>query len=189
MSEASKPEPIETFNASPAWKFQIYILGGMLFLALVGMGLSQALQQGSWWYWLFVVIVYAALGLWRSTNRARKKDQAIRNMVGRELAHWAILLVFLAIVFVLERQEIISRAASSDIALLLLAISCCLAGVHFDWLLMLVGIFLTVMVIAMATLDQYSIVLWVIMIVMAIGAVAFFYFKSNSGASAAKSID
>jgi hypothetical protein len=189
MSEAAQPVPDGKSKSSAAWKIQFYALCGMLLLALIGMGLSQALQKGSWWYWLFIVVVYAILSLWRSTSKAKKKDKPIRSLISRELGHWVILLAFLGVIFLLEQKEIISRDASSDIALLLLALSCCLAGVHFDWLMLLVGIFLTVMVVAMATLDQYSIVLWVIMILMAVGAAAFYYFKSTSGGSSSESFE
>ena len=189
MSEDAKPAPVEKSKSTAPWKLQFYALCGMLLLALVGMGLSQALEKGAWWYWLFVVVVYAALGLWRSTSKARKKDQAIRKMIGRELGHWAILLAFLGVVLLLERQEIITRPAASDISLLLLALTCCLAGVHFDWLLFIVGIVLTIMVVAMSTLEQYTLVLWVIMILVTIGAASFFYFKSKTSGSAIESFE
>lgn len=189
MSEAAKPVPVEKSKSTAPWKIQFYTLCGMLLLALVGMGLSQALEKGAWWYWLFVIVVYAALGLWRSTSKARKQDKSIRKLITRELGHWAILLAFLGVVLLLERQEIITRPAASDISLLLLALSCCLAGVHFDWLLMIVGIVLTIMLVGMSTLEQYTLVLWVIMILVAIGAAAFFYFKSKSGGSAMESFE
>ena len=51
--------------------------------------------------------------------------------------------------------------------------------VHFDWLLAIMGVVLTVMVVAMATLEQYSVVLWIVMILVAVAAAAFFYFKSK----------
>ena len=188
MSESTNPASPET-RSGASWKLQFYALCGMLVLALIGMGLSQTLVKGVWWYWLFVVVIYAALGLWRSTRKANKKDQAVRELIGRELGHWVILLAFLALVFLLERQEIIDRQASSDVALLLLALTCCLAGVHFDWLLMVVGIVLTIMVVAMSTLKQYSIALWVIMILVAILAATLFYFKSRSGDSVVESFD
>ncbi len=161
------------------WKLRFGILCAMLLLALVGMGLSQATETGAWWYWLFVVVVYAALGLWRSTRKAKQHNRPVRSLIGRELSHWAILLAFLSIVFLLERREIISREASSDIALLLLAISCCQAGVHFDWLLMTLGIVLTIMVVAMASLEQYTVVLWIVMILVASGAAGIFYLNSK----------
>jgi hypothetical protein len=161
----------------------------MLVLALVGMGLSQALEEGAWEYWLFVVVVYAALGLWRSTSKARQAGQTVRKLISRELAHWAILLGFLAVLLLLERREIINRQSASDFALLLLALSCCLAGIHFDWLLMIVGVVLTVMLVAMATLEQYSVVLWIIMILVVIAAAAFFYFKSKGRGSVAEPVE
>ncbi len=189
MSEAAKPAPVEKLKSIAPWKVQFYALCGMLLLALLGMGLSQALERRIWWYWLFVVIIYAALGLWRSTRKARKQDKAIRRLITRELGHWAILLAFLGVVYLLEREEIISRQAASDVSLLLLALSCCLAGVHFDWLLLIVGIVLTIMIVAMSTLEQYTILLWLIMILVAIGAAALFYFKSKSGGSTIESFE
>jgi hypothetical protein len=128
-----------------------------------------------------VVIVYAGLGLWRSTRKAKLAGKPIKELISRELTHWLVLLAFLAILLLLERREIIDREAASDFALLLLAFSCVLAGVHFDWLLLIIGVVLTVMLVGMATLAQYSIVLWLIMLAVTIAAAAFFYLKSKRG--------
>ena len=38
---------------------------------------------------------------------------------------------------------------------------------------------ISIMVVAMATLEQYSVVLWIVMILVAVAAAAFFYFKSK----------
>jgi hypothetical protein len=161
------------------WKLQLGILCGMLVLALGGMGMTQASKGGAWEYWLFVVVVYASLGLWGSARHAKQDGQPMWNRIAREIGHWAVLLGFMAVLLMLERREIIDRQAASDFALMLLALSCCLAGVHFDWQLMIVGVVLTVMLVAMATLEQYSIVLWVVMTLVAIGAAGLFYFKLN----------
>jgi hypothetical protein len=162
------------------WKIQFWVLCGMLLLALVGMGLTQAMEKGAWEYWLFVVVVYAALGLWRSTSKAKHNEQPVKKLISRELSHWGTVLAFLGVIVLLERREIIDRQSASDVALLLLALSCCLAGVHFDWMLLVVGVALAVMLVAMATLEQYSIVLWIIMILAAISAAAFFYLKAKN---------
>ena len=177
--ESDAVEP--TQSSSAGWKIQFYVLCVMLLLALVGMGLSQAMENGTWAYWLFVVFVYAGLGLWRSTRKARQEGKPVKALISRELGHWSVLLAFLGILFLLERKEIIDRESASDFALLLLAFSCCLAGLHFDWLLLIMGVVLTVMLVAMATLEQYSIVLWMIMIAVTIGAAAFFYLRSKRG--------
>lgn len=187
MNESDPQSPVEQANSaqtgcsSTSWKIQFWVLCGMLLLALVGMGLTQAMEKGLWEYWLLVVVIYAALGLWRSAGKAKQRGQPVKKLIGRELAHWGTVLAFFSVVLLLERREIIDRQSASDVALLLLALCCCLAGVHFDWLLLFVGVALTAMLVATATLEQYSIVLWIIMILAAVSAAAFFYFKVKRG--------
>jgi hypothetical protein len=182
MIDTTELTPTEA-KVNNDWNIQFGVLCGMLLLALIGMGLTQALEKGAWEYWLFVVIVYAGLGLWRSTGKAKQDGQPIKQLVGRELAHWVILLVFLGVVMLLERKEIIDRQSASDVALMLLAFSCCLAGIHFDWMLMIVGVVLTIMLVALSTLEQYTVVVWVIMVLAVIAAAAYFYFNFRGGDS------
>ena len=189
MNPSAEHNPAHESGLSTQWKIQFGILCGMLLLALIGMGLSQATEKGAWEYWLFVVIVYAALGLWRSIRKAKQDGKPVKQLIGSQLAHWAVLLAFLAVLLLLERREIINRQSASDVALLLLALSCCLAGVHFDWLLMIVGVFLTIMLVAMATLEQYTIALWIIMIVAVIAAGAFFYLRTRENGSVTESFE
>ena len=179
MNDSADQTLAEKIESGLDWKTQFYVLCGMLFLALVGMGLTQAMEKGAWEYWLFVVIVYAALGLWRSVGKAKQDGQPVKQLVGRELAHWMILLAFMGVVMLLERKEIINRDSASYIALMFLALSCCLAGVHFDWILMIVGVVLTVMKVTLATLEQYTVVVWVIMVLAVVAAAVYFYYKSN----------
>ncbi len=189
MTDSAKEAPDEYTKVNKQWKIQFYVLCGMLFLALVGMGLTQAMQKGAWEYWAFVVIVYAGLGLWRSTGKAKLEGRPVKKLIARELAHWLILLVFMGVVLLLERKEIINRDSASYVALMFLALSCCLAGVHFDWILIIVGVVLTVMTVALATLEQYTVVLWVIMVAAVVAAAAFFYIKSKNPESAIEKLD
>jgi hypothetical protein len=62
---------------------------------------------------------------------------------------------------------------------------CCLAGIHFDWLLLIIGVMVTVVLLAIATLTQYSIESWVVMLRVAVTAAAFCYFKTKRGGAAA----
>jgi 4-hydroxybenzoate polyprenyltransferase len=183
MIDSAEQATAENTVFGANWKIQLGVLCGMLLLALIGMGLTQAMQKGAWEYWLFVVIVYAGLGLWRSTRKAKQDGQPIKQLISRELSHWMTLLAFLAVLMLLERKEIIDRDSASDVALMMLAFSCCLAGIHFDWMLMIVGVVLTIMLVALAMLEQYTVVLWVIMVLAVIGAAAYFYFKSKGGDS------
>ena len=187
----NQPEQVltEKNDSSSQWKVHFAILCGMLLLALIGMGLTQAMETGAWEYWLFVVIVYAGLGLWRSTRKAKQAAKPVKQLIGRTLAHWLILLAFLGVVMLLERKEIINRDSASYVSLMLLAFGCCLAGVHFDWMLIIVGVVLTVMTVTLATLEQYTVVVWVIMILVVIAAGAFYFFKSKDHDSAIEHFD
>ena len=189
MIDSEEQTPVEYSQANKHWKLQFYVLCGMLFLALVGMGLTQAMDNGVWEYWLFVVVVYAALGFWRSVGKAKQDGRPVKPLVGRELAHWMILLAFMGVVLLLERKEIINRDSASYVAMMLLGLGCCLAGVHFDWMLTIVGFVLAVMTISLATLEQYTVVVWVIMILVVAAAAAYYFFKSKDGDSAIQEIE
>ena len=168
-------------RSGAGWKLQLGVLCSMLALALGGMGMSQASEGGAWEYWLFVVVVYASLGLWRTARQAKHDGEPVPKRIAREVAHWGVLLGFLAVLLMLERREIIDRESASDSALMLLALSCCLAGIHFDWKMLIVGVVLTVMMVAVATLEQYAVLLWIVMILVVIAGAGFFYLKSKTG--------
>ncbi len=174
---------VDDASSSGGWKLRLGVLCAMLALALAGMGFTQASDTGVWEFWLFVVLVYTALSLWRSLRSARQAGRSIRKSIVRELSHWGTLIGFLAVLSLLERREIIDRQSASYVALMLLALSCCLAGVHIDWLLLVVGVVLTIMLVAMATLEQFSVVLWLIMLAVVGLAAGFFYIKSKHGDS------
>jgi hypothetical protein len=173
-------------SSGGGWKIRLGVLCGMLALALAGMGFTQSSQEGVWEFWLFVVLVYAALGLWRSLRHARQTGQSLRKSIGRELAHWGTLIGFLSVLLLFERREIINRQSASYFALMLLALSCCMAGIHVDWLLLVVGVVLAIMLVVTATLEQYSVVMWVVMILVACLAAAVVFIKSKRGAAKSK---
>ena len=183
MEKSAEQSVTEEVASGTGWKIRLSVLCAMLVLALAGMGFTQASESGSWEFWLFIVLVYAALSLWRSSQSAKQSGQSVGKRLVRELSHWAILLVFLFVLLILERREIVNRDSASYFALMMLALTCCLAGVHVDWLLLVLGIVLIIMAVAMAMLEQYTVVLWLIMIVVAGLGAAFFYFQSKSGDS------
>ena len=179
-------ETVDQDGSGTSWKVRLGVLCVMLILALVGMGMTQASETGAWEYWLFVVCVYAGLGLWRSARSANKSGRSIWKSVGRELAHWGTLICFLAVLLLLERREIVNRASASYFALMLLSLSCCMAGVHIDWMLLVVGVVLTIMLVALATLEQLTAVLWIVMVFVVCLAAAFFYVQSKRDGSGSK---
>jgi hypothetical protein len=168
-------------TSGAGWKIRLSVLCAMLILALAGMGFTQASESGSWEFWLFIVVVYAALSLWRSWQSAKQAGPSVGKRLVGELSHWGKLLVVLFVLLMPERREIVNRDSAPYFALMMLALSCCLAGVHVDWRLLVLGVVLMIMSVAMAMLEQYVVVLWLIMIAVAGVGAAFFYLQSQGG--------
>jgi len=172
MADVDPGSAVEVEHSSST-KRQLVAFSILLALALIGMGFTQSRENGGWEYWLFLVLVYAGVSITRTWRRRREPGKPIAPMLRTQLLHWVGLIVMLKLLFVMEYTDVISREAAGDIALLLLALGCYLAGVHFDWQFLLIGVVLTVMAVAMAYL-QVNIV-WMMMIPLAIGAAVIFY--------------
>jgi predicted PurR-regulated permease PerM len=83
-------------------------------------------------------------------------------MVLRQLCHWLGIGVALSLDFYIRGSGEESGAGAGLNALLLLALGCYLAGVHFDWLFAPVGVHLTLALIILTKADQY---LWLLFVV------------------------
>ena len=75
----------------------------------------------------------------------------------------------------LERTDIMDRSAAADAALLLLALTCVLAGIHFEWMFLVIGTVLALMVVVVAKTEQFE--MWLIMVPAALAAVGFFFWR------------
>jgi len=161
------------------WKQEFWLLCTMLVLSLVGLGITQAAAAGAWEFWLIAVLVFCGIGLFHTSRRARRAGSPVRPMMLKQLLHWGGLLVALKVLILLERTDTISRDSASDSSLILLALTCYLAGLHFDGMFLILGMVLAVMVVALGTAQQYAFLLWVIVIPVAAGGAALFYWKAK----------
>ncbi len=137
--------------------FWIFVF--MLALAILGAAVSQAVETGGRYYWLALVLIYAAISITRTYLRARDQAQSLWSMVGTQVLHWVGVLVAINIILLFESAGVSDRGPAADYSLLVLALSCYLAGVHFDWTFMLLGGMLAVIAVGLGYLDQFSIYL------------------------------
>jgi hypothetical protein len=142
----------------------------MLVLALVGAGVSQAEDQGRILrlYWFGLILVYAGISIVRAWLKAKHQAQPVWPMIRSEVFHWLGALIAIKIILLFEATGITNRGPASVYSLLVLALSCYLAGVHFDWTFMLLGVILAVIAVALGYLDQLSI----FMVLLPLAAVA-----------------
>lgn len=157
------------------WTFVV-----MLALALVGAGVSQFEDRGGWLYWFGLVAIYAAISVARAWLHAKDQGQPVWPMIRTLVLHWLGALIAIKIILLFEATGITNRGPASVFSLLVLALSCYLAGVHFDWTFMLLGGILAVIAVALGYLDQLS----VFVVVLPVAAVALWIVFRHKLASA-----
>jgi len=156
-------------------RLDLWLFVLMLVLALVGIGVTEVEHSGGKLYWLFLVLVYAGISLVRSWQGARGQGQPVWPMIRAQVFHWLGALVAINIVLLYESVDIASRGAAADYSLLVLALSCYLAGVHFNWAYALLGGVLAVVAVGLGYLDQLSLVA----LVLPLAALAVWFFAKR----------
>ncbi len=158
---------------------QLIVFCALLILALIGMGVTESRQDGGWEYWIFLVVIYGLTSIVLTWRQAKHRGEPVWRMIREQVFHWVGVLITLKVLFLLERTDVMSREAISDVSVIILALACYLAGVHFQWIFLIVGIFVGIMAIALAYTEQY--VVWLIMIPLAAGAVWVFLQRMQKG--------
>lgn len=143
-----------------AWKIAGVSVAIMVVLALVGVGLATAEVGVARNYWMALVPVYGVL----CTFTAWKHARAGEHLVLRQVLHWTVIAAAVALDFGLRSDGLETQLASGLNSLLLLAVGCFLAGVHLDWLFVLVGALLVLTLVLVAKADQY---LWLLLLAAA----------------------
>lgn len=146
---------------------KIHIVLGIILLLLAFLGVLLTSWQNPYIhaYWLGLVFVYAlsSLGLsWFShSNHSLTLSEA-----GRELLHWFGLIVTIYLVEHFKQMGLFSTPISSLVELLLLALTTFLAGVHFNSMFLLIGLFLGLIALLSVIIFEYlSFILLPILIV------------------------
>lgn len=134
----------------------------MVLLALLGVGLTTTNRPMARTYWMVLVPVYGVLCVVTALIRGRHDPAANRYMVARQFFHWLGVAIALALTFLIQGAGEESSQAAGLNALLLLAAGCYLAGVHLELQFVVVGLFLTLIMVIVARFEQY---MWLIFLI------------------------
>jgi hypothetical protein len=171
-AEPERPPEAATTTAPPRRERKLaveeIILVVLLALSAVGIAVSEILPRSAFGYWLAMVPVFGGISLFAGWSRSREQGMTAVGVLRGQLLHWAALAVAVCLVFLFEYTGRMSSEDAALVALLALALTTFLAGVHFDWRYCVVGALLAAAVAAVAVLNEF---LWVIVIAaIAIGA-------------------
>jgi hypothetical protein len=141
----------------------------MIVLALLGAAITLSDARWANRYWLLLVPIYGFI----SIVTAWRRHGASSSAVGRQMLHWICVAVAIAIDFAYLQSSGQQTSTGTGLSsLLILALGCLLAGVHFDWLFALVGVLLLVTVFIVAVAQEYIMLIFAIGLIVAIVALA-----------------
>jgi hypothetical protein len=184
MPPAEPERPLEATTGTapprPARKLAVeeIILVVLLTLSAVGIAISEVLPREAFGYWLAMVPVFGGVSLFAGWSRAREQGMTAVGVLRNQLLHWVALAVAVCLVFLLEVTGRMSSEDAALVALLALALTTFLAGVHFDWRYCVVGALLAAAVVAVAVLKEF---LWVL-VIAAVAVAAFLVYRARRGA-------
>jgi hypothetical protein len=161
------------FPISGSWKIACAVAVIMVLLALLGIGLTTTSSAAASTYWISLVPIYGLLCVSLAWARARYDVGVRRPAVIRQVFHWLGIGLAVGLDFYIRGTGVETESAAGMNALLLLALGCYLAGVHFEWLFVLVGILLTLALLVVVKADQY---VWLIFVVGGLAVAAMLAF-------------
>jgi hypothetical protein len=159
---APGPEVQSRFLIKAFRRFTVFIAILMLLLALLGVGLATTERSVARTYWITLVPVYGLACVITAWRRAGPGSRFDTHAVIRQVFHWLGIGVALALDFSIRGSGEETGAAAGLNALLLLALGCYLAGVHLDWLFVVVGMLLTLVLVIADKMEQYMVIIFIV---------------------------
>jgi hypothetical protein len=163
---AARVEPAQgAFPVHRSWKIALCVAVLMVLLAMLGVALSTAAGAKSstaYVYWVSLVPLYGLLCIWAAWAHTRHGQLFTMRQVYQQVLHWLGVGLALALDFVIRNTGEESSMGAGMVALLVLSLGCYLAGIHFEWLFILVGVLLSLTLLVVAYAEEY---LWLIFVV------------------------
>ena len=149
------------------------VFAALLTLSVGGIAIADFSVRFGFYYWLAMVPIFAAASLYTGWTRARDRGESIHQILWRQALHWMALALAVYLVFMLEQTGRLNQEDAGLVALLALALTTLLAGVHFDWRLMLLGGLLGATAACSAFVEEFF---WILLIPAVVaGGIAFFW--------------
>jgi len=119
-------------------------------------------------YWLVMVPVFGVLSMVMTGIRTSRDGDEVAPALLRQVLHWAALGAAIALLFYLQSVGRLPERDVSLLALMALALTTFLAGVHGDWRFAVVGLILGTGATVMALLEAYRLLVIIPIAVLAI---------------------
>lgn len=185
MTDFSAPNTDAAQNSAPSKqslsksiKTEEALIATLIVLSIAGIAITNFSPFESYYFWLAMVPVFGLTSLYIGWSKARKRGEGITRIIWVQLLHWVGLLAAIGLIYLLYYTT--GRIDNNQLALLTLitlSLATFLAGVHFDWRFIVVGIVLGAAVAGAAFVEQ---IIWMITIpIAALILLAVFWWKRS----------
>src|SRR5215468_6916273 len=169
---APAPKPSADRLTSVAVRFQAVVLrralivGVLVLLVMVGLFLSNFAVNKALGYWELMFPVFGSACVWHELAGGTAYVKPLWRILLRQFFHWMFPIVAVRVLFLQHARGEMSADSVALVVLVLLALTCFLAGIHFDNSFVWVSLVLVVAAIVGTEVETY---LWLIAV---LGAVA-----------------
>ncbi len=163
---------------SPQIRVRVIISLVMLLLGLLGVVLTTIEQDGAWYYWHILTIVYAVMSMGLSSHLKKNKWKVTGMTLWHELFHWLGVWLCIVLLSFLVHLGFIGRFVASIEMLILLALATYLAGIYTEPIFIPLGVLLG---LAAAVMGLFQVYLYMIIIPAAViaGCVIFWVIRRS----------
>jgi hypothetical protein len=168
--------------------WRLLVVGMLGVLVMIGLFLSNYSSDGALYYWCAMFPIFGVACLAHELVAGRAYEIALWRILLRQALHWLGPIVAVKILFMQHARGQMATNAVALTIILLLAVTCFLAGVHFDRSFYWVSAFIAVAAIIGTEVETY---LWFVVVMLLIGiaiaALSAILLRRGSKASAAAS--
>lgn len=138
----------------------------LVFLSLGGVAIMDYSIKYGLWYWLGMSIVSGGASIGMAWRSAAEAGQTAGGHLAKQTFHWLALIVALLLIFFLQKAEALAPTTSGMMALLMLALTTTLAGVHFRPRLAILGGIQALTFVAAALTEHFFWILLILILVV-----------------------
>jgi hypothetical protein len=141
----------------------IAVLGAMV---MVGLFLSNYSTEKARYYWCAMFPIFGLACLAHELTISRVREITMSRLLLRQALHWIVPIVAVKILFLQYARGQMASDAVALATILLLAVTCFLAGVHFDGGFYWISALLVLTAVIGTEVESY---LWLIAVIFLIG--------------------
>ena len=111
---------------------RLLIVGVLSVLVMIGLFLTNVSHLHARYYWSAMFPIFGIVSLWHELNAPNSNPAPLWKRIVRQVLHWLGPIVAVQIIFLQLARGQMDADAVALVTLLILAVTCFMAGVHMD---------------------------------------------------------